>query len=222
MRSDPDSACATYPEYLNTPRLIADSSGTPVWKWDQAEPFGVNTPDENPSSLRAFEFPIRFPGQYADRETNLAYNMLRDYDPAVARYIESDLIGLRGGLNTYAYASSPLTHIDPYGLMGRGPSGTSIRYVHRPRSVCGTGALTGPEFSFKEACQSHDDCYSTCGANRYVCDAKFTFDTYGSCRPGDWLCVGLAATYQSFVVIFGGSAYADAQRAACVGGGCGK
>lgn len=36
-------------------------------------------PNENPASLGTFEFSLRFPGQYFDGETNLAYNMLRDY-----------------------------------------------------------------------------------------------------------------------------------------------
>jgi len=90
-----------------------------VWKWDQGEPFGNDVPNNDPSGLGAFEFPLRFPGQYFDRETNLAYNLRRDYDPTIARYIESDPIGLRGGLNTYAYVNgSPLRRIDPFGLAG--------------------------------------------------------------------------------------------------------
>jgi RHS repeat-associated protein len=88
-----------------------------VWRWDQAEPFGVNVPDGNPSGLGAFEFPLRFPGQYADKEDNLTYNYFRDYDPGIGRYINSDPTGLEGGLNTYAYANlNPMTNVDPDGL----------------------------------------------------------------------------------------------------------
>src|SRR5437899_4415352 len=77
---------------------------------------GVNVPDENPSGLGAFEFPLRFPGQYADKETNLAYNYYRDYDAGIGRYVESDPVGLRGGLNTYAYVGgNPISIIDPFG-----------------------------------------------------------------------------------------------------------
>ncbi len=89
-----------------------------MWRWDQDEPFGVNVPNENPSGLGAFEFPLRFPGQYADKETNLHYNYYRDYEPSTGRYGESDPIGLIGGLNTYAYGSAgPLIRTNPSGLV---------------------------------------------------------------------------------------------------------
>ncbi len=90
--------------------------GTTVWKWDQQEPFGVNVPDENPSGLGAFDLPLRLPGQYFDKETNLHYNYFRDYDPSIGRYGQSDPIGLHGGLNTYLYVGgNPISFIDPAG-----------------------------------------------------------------------------------------------------------
>jgi RHS repeat-associated protein len=104
-------------DHLNTPRLVADATGTTVWRWDQQEPFGNNVPDENPSSLGVFDLPLRLPGQYFDKETSLHYNYYRDFDPGLGSYKESDPIGLRGGLNTYVYVSSnPLKAIDPVGL----------------------------------------------------------------------------------------------------------
>jgi len=84
-------------DHLGTPQVVTDKNQNVVWKGEYT-PFGevkevVNTLGQN----------VRFPGQYYDAETGLYYNYFRDYDPSIGRYIESDPIGLMGGLNTYTY-----------------------------------------------------------------------------------------------------------------------
>ncbi|WP_318363491.1 glycohydrolase toxin TNT-related protein, partial [Enterobacter sp.] len=44
------------------------------------------------------------------------YNRFRYYDCGTGQYISADPLGLRGGLDQYAYAPNPLSYIDPLGL----------------------------------------------------------------------------------------------------------
>jgi RHS repeat-associated protein len=106
-------------DHLNTPRVVTNAAGVTVGKWDQAEPFGDTPPNEDPDGDNVqFQYNPRFPGQYYDKETNLSYNYFRDYDPNLGRYVESDPIGLKGGVNTYAYVGGdPMYFVDPTGLL---------------------------------------------------------------------------------------------------------
>ncbi len=97
-------------DHLGTPIAVTDQGQSVVWEAEK-EPFG-NTTTSGGLQVRS-----RFPGQIFDEETGLHYNYFRDYDPSLGRYIQSDPIGLLGGLNTYAYVhNSPTRHTDPYGL----------------------------------------------------------------------------------------------------------
>jgi RHS repeat-associated protein len=94
-----------------------------VWRWDSTEPFGVTPANDNPSALGVYTFNLRFPGQVYDRETTGLYNHHRDYGAWVGRYMQSDPIGLAGGVNTYSYVGgNPLMYVDPTGefLVGAG------------------------------------------------------------------------------------------------------
>ncbi|NKJ20418.1 RHS repeat protein [Dyella sp. SG609] len=104
---------------LNTPRAVTDTSGSVLWRWDlQGNPFG----EKAATSSHGYVFNLRFPGQYADTESGLLHNGFRDYCAACGRYIQSDPIGLDGGLSTYGYVSgNPLIAIDPLGTEQRSP-----------------------------------------------------------------------------------------------------
>lgn len=98
------------PDHLGSPHQIADASRGTVWSWDH-DPFGNGAP------TGSLSYNLRFPGQYFNQETGLHYNGFRDYDPTSGRYVQSDPIGLLGGINSYAYTrNSPLINIDPFGM----------------------------------------------------------------------------------------------------------
>ena len=104
-------------DHLGTPARVTDEEQSVVWTWDSA-PFGDTRPDEDPDGDSSrFVLNFRFPGQYFDAESGLHYNYFRNYDPETGRYLESDPIGLAGGMNPYSYVGgNPLSGIDPFGL----------------------------------------------------------------------------------------------------------
>jgi RHS repeat-associated protein len=101
---------------LGSPRAVTSSTGTVLWQWAYASnPFGENTP----TSSTGYTLNLRFPGQYFDAESGLNYNVNRDYEAATGRYIQSDPIGLLGGVSTFGYAfANPRNFIDSLGLSG--------------------------------------------------------------------------------------------------------
>ena len=109
-------------DHLLTARMATDRDQSLIWRW-HSDAFGVGQAENLTANgtIRkdeaAFTFNLRFPGQYYDAENGLHYNYFRTYDPQQGRYIQSDPIGLLGGVNTFAYAgSSPMGLIDWFGL----------------------------------------------------------------------------------------------------------
>ncbi len=104
-------------DQVGAPRVITRSTDEAiVWRWDSAEAFGATAPDQNPNNLGVFTFNQRLPGQVFDVESGLFQNWHREYNPRIGRYMQSDPIGLAGGINTFAYVGGdPLRFIDPRG-----------------------------------------------------------------------------------------------------------
>ena len=111
---DGTSIAFVHADALNTSRTITDSSGAIIWHWSYREnPFGESKAISNGRYI----YNLRYPGQYFDIESGLNYNVKRTYDASSGRYIQSDPIGLNGGMNTYAYVhQNPINFVDPLGL----------------------------------------------------------------------------------------------------------
>ncbi|NID15939.1 RHS repeat-associated core domain-containing protein [Luteibacter yeojuensis] len=107
-------------DHLGTPRVVIDrTTDKAIWTWSiVGDAFGSDAPNEDPDGDGTkYVFDMRFPGQRYDAVTKLFQNGWRDYDPLGGRYIQSDPIGLAGGISTYAYVgSNPYARIDPTGL----------------------------------------------------------------------------------------------------------
>lgn len=94
----------------------------------------------------SFVFNRRIPDHCYEAEAGLNYNYFRDYDPQVGRYVESDPIGLKGGINSYAYVKDgPTLLIDPTGLVAWNGTATTVS------AVSGAGA-TLTFFSLESEC----------------------------------------------------------------------
>jgi RHS repeat-associated protein len=125
------SVQAIMSDHLNSPRALTtlyggnQTLGTTVWKWSLTaqtasgnNAFGNELANPDPDANgTAINFDLRFPGQQFDAETGLHYNYFRDYEPGTGRYVESDPIGLVGGISTFSYVqSNPLSRTDSRGL----------------------------------------------------------------------------------------------------------
>jgi RHS repeat-associated protein len=140
---------------------LTNNSGDVVWKLTNADAFGhAASIDEDPDNNSVdLTFNLRFPGQYFDGETGLYYNYFRDYDPRTGRYIESDPIGLEGGLNTYAYVdANPILFSDPTGefLQYAAPVYTAVRAARAARNAA-TGAAAISATSSTQKNDSQND-----------------------------------------------------------------
>ena len=91
------------------------------------------------------------------------------------------------------------------------PNGCSAPFDHH-------GALA----NFTEACNNHDTCYATCGADKGTCDRQFGSDAYRICKRKysalnllRYMCFGEAELFEESVKLFGRRFYEERQVSLC-------
>ena len=97
------------------PQEMYSANGRKVWT-RQRSLWGLPANDSPQKEHESCD--VGFKGQWQDGESGLWYNYHRYYDAGTGQYFSQDPIGLKGGLNLYAYAPNPLSWIDPLGLSG--------------------------------------------------------------------------------------------------------
>jgi RHS repeat-associated protein len=155
-------------DQLGAPRVITRQSDEAIaWRWDSAEAFGATAPEQNPSNFGSFSFNQRLPGQVFDAESGLFQNWNREYNPRIGRYMQSDPIGLKGGINTFAYvAGDPISRFDLSGLK------MSERDNNKLEPLVDTSSCEATEKNLSPApWQTQPIALSNCAAERASCSA---------------------------------------------------
>ncbi|WP_079056238.1 putative T7SS-secreted protein [Streptomyces caeruleatus] len=98
-------------DLIGTPTELVDEHGDIAWH-TRTTLWGTTTWNRTATAYT----PLRFPGQYHDPETGLHYNYFRHYDPATARYLSLDPLGLTAGTNPSIYVPNPQNSSDHLGL----------------------------------------------------------------------------------------------------------
>jgi RHS repeat-associated protein len=182
-------------DHLGRPIRLTDAAKATVWQATY-KPWGAVHATSGTQAQN-----LRFPGQYFQIETGLAYNWHRQYDPVTGRYTQPDPLRFVDGPSMYAYAgSSPFMKTD---REGRVAVVIPIVIEITPAVVNGVavvggfiaGMIVGDQVNqcLKVDCEEqlqreHKDCAwrreETALPDMYAACMRRAMDRYVACRQG--------------------------------------
>jgi RHS repeat-associated protein len=167
-------------DQVGLPRELTDSDGRVTWAAD-FHGWGALRADQGLGVPQ----PLRYQGQYFDRETGLHYNLSRYYDPDCGHFMSPDPVGFNGGINEYQYAVNPTGWIDLWGL-----TGTYIMSGGKAKNYAGKGPSERSKVSKKERLKG---CSTTVMVHKDYGDNEMAFmvehivmEKYKAVTSGNW------------------------------------
>jgi len=110
-----------YSNQLGSSSLELDDNGT-IISYEEYHPFGTTSYQSMNASIQAAAKRYRYTGMERDEESGLEYHSARYYMPWLGRWLNADPIGLKGGINLYAYCDNRV-------IIANDPSGTLIWFI---------------------------------------------------------------------------------------------
>ena len=123
-----------YSNNLSSAMLELDDNGE-IISYEEYHPFGTTAYQATNSQINAVAKRYRYTGKERDEESGFYYHGARYYIPWLCRWTQCDPIGIKDGLNVYAYVSN-----NP--VMLNDPSGTQSTTVEEPKTKKSSSSST--------------------------------------------------------------------------------
>lgn len=127
-----------------------DSVDAEVISYEEYHPFGTTAYQANNKDIKAAAKRFRYTGMERDEESGLEYHSARYYLPWLGRWLSADPIGLKGGLNLYAYSEGRVMIMNDKN--GKEPGTVlSLGRATLPSETVTNGVIKGMQFNVTES-----------------------------------------------------------------------